>query len=107
MKVYISSRKKDFYAEGEFNINNRELIIKKGAKVSSEIKYSEKFKGANTIEKLRNGKIKDNILQEDISFKSPSTAANFVTGRSTNGLITWKDKSGTKLKEIIKNTIKE
>jgi hypothetical protein len=101
MKVYIKSRKKDFEANGEFDITTKKLKIFKGSKVSSNITYSEKFKGAKTIEKLRDNKIKNNILQEDMIFKSPSTAANFVTGRSTNGLIAWKTEEGKKLKEVL------
>lgn len=41
------------------------------------------------------------LLIKDVTFKSASTAANFVTGTSTNGLKVWKDKKGTTLKELI------
>ena len=36
-----------------------------------------------------------------MKFKSPSTAANFVTGRSTNGLIAWKNIDKKTIKELI------
>lgn len=101
MQVYINSKKSNIDAIGEFNINTRELLVLKGSKVSDSIAYSEKFRGAKSIEKQRNGKIKNNILIENISFKSPSTAANFVTGRSTNGLIAWKNKEGKTIKIIL------
>jgi hypothetical protein len=40
------------------------------------------------------------ILQEDFLFKSSSSAAEFVTGASANGLIVWKTRSGKTLKDI-------
>ena len=45
--------------------------------------------------------MKGAVLQKDMVFKSASTAANFVTGSSTNGLTAWKDKDGRTIKEII------
>lgn len=40
------------------------------------------------------------ILSEDILFSSPSAAAAVIMGRSANGLLEWKSKSGKTLKEI-------
>ncbi|MCI8654532.1 MAG: DUF4357 domain-containing protein [Clostridia bacterium] len=102
MKIYINSKRKGINSIAELNTTTKEVKVLKGSIVSEDINYSEKFKGAKTIEKYRNGKIKNNILQEDMIFKSFSTAANFVTGRSTNGLIAWKDENGKKIKDIIK-----
>ena len=39
------------------------------------------------------------------TFRSPSTAANFVTGNSTNGLLAWKDENGRTLKEILNDKV--
>lgn len=39
-------------------------------------------------------------LTEDLLFTSPSYAANFVIGKSTNGLISWKDADGNTLKSL-------
>lgn len=41
---------------------------------------------------------KNNILQQDISFGSPSYAATFVCGKNSNGFIEWKNKAGISLK---------
>ncbi len=46
---------------------------------------------------------KNGILQEDTEFSSPSAAAIFVTGVSSNGLKVWKSKDGTSLGEIRNN----
>lgn len=39
-------------------------------------------------------------LTENQFFKSPSTAAELVTGRSSNGWIVWKNATGQTLSEI-------
>ena len=39
-------------------------------------------------------------LVQDYTFSSPSTAGGVMLGRSTNGRVEWKDKSGRSLKEI-------
>ncbi len=40
------------------------------------------------------------ILTDDVLFSSPSSAAAVIMGRSANGLLEWKSKSGKTLKEI-------
>lgn len=45
-------------------------------------------------------KIIDNILQEDVLFTSPSSAAEFVTGKSCNGWVSWKTKDGKTLHDL-------
>jgi len=42
------------------------------------------------------------VFVDDIEFGSPSTAGGIVRGGATNGLISWKSKSGKSLKEIEK-----
>ncbi|MGI6173751.1 MAG: DUF4357 domain-containing protein [Christensenellales bacterium] len=44
--------------------------------------------------------IRDGILQEDITFSSPSEASSFVTQASTNGNDQWRDENGASLKEL-------
>ena len=43
------------------------------------------------------------IFTRDVEFGSPSTAGSVVRGGNTNGLIYWKNSSGTSLKEIEEN----
>ena len=43
---------------------------------------------------LKNAPIKDNVLQEDVSTNSPSTAGWIVLGHANNGWVIWKDKGG-------------
>lgn len=44
---------------------------------------------------------KNGILNQDVTFDSPSTASSFVVFASSNGKILWKDKNGNTLKTII------
>lgn len=96
--VFLKGR--NFNAKGKYNKLNNELIVLKGSILCATISDSEKFRGAKSIIKARTGKVKDNILQEDVLFKSPSTAGNFVTGKSTNGLLAWKNIDGKSIKEL-------
>lgn len=99
MLLYINT--KNVQATGEFFPAKKTFVVKKGSKISESISHSEKFRGARSIEKNRLQYVANRIVVADVVFKSPSTAANFVTGCSTNGLTTWKDENGVSLKEIL------
>lgn len=101
MKLYITQRNSKVSAVGEYDPATKVMTVLKGSVVSEDVAHSEKFRGGKTIEKNRSSTVKDGVLAKDITFKSSSTAANFVTGRSSNGLIVWKDKSGRTLKVIL------
>ncbi len=101
MRVYIKKRNSDVSAIGEYNFESGEMIVKKGAIVSERVATDGKFRSASSVLKYREAYCKGRKTQEDIAFKSASTAANFVTGTSTNGLIAWKDDEGNTLKSLI------
>ena len=52
---------------------------------------------------LKNAPIKNNILQDDVSTNSPSTAGWIVLGHANNGWIMWKDKDGNPIDTYRKN----
>ena len=104
MRVYLKREKSGVNATGEYDVETKELTVLKGSTVCERIAYSDKFRGANTVEKYRNEVVKDCVVKSDITFKSASTAANFVTGSSTNGLVAWKDANGKKLKDALAET---
>ena len=101
MKVYVRKEKLGVNAMGEYNVETGSLIVLKGSVVSPDIANSEKFRASSSIAKQRKDTVKNNKTVCDVSFKSPSTAGNFVTGRSTNGYVVWCDDSGKKLKDIL------
>ena len=99
IEVYLKDRYSD--AKGVFDTVTKETVVHKGSKVSTVLSTSPTFTGINKIKKLRMNTVEKGILKEDISFKSPSSAANFVTGHSKNGYDTWKNKDGIILKELL------
>ena len=102
MRVILKSRNGSYEANGEYNEKTGEITVLKGSKISSHRDVSEKFHGGSKTQRYRISYVDDEgILVENIRFKSPSTAANFVTGNSTNGMIAWKDENKTKLKDLI------
>lgn len=107
MKVFIKRKNGSIDAIAEYNVVTKECIVLKGSTVSLEIAHSEKFRGAASIEKARDGVVIDGKLIKDTKFKSASTAANFVTGTSTNGLVAWKNKDGKTIKDILKEESNE
>ena len=100
MKLYLKT-KTGADAVGEYDLTTKEMIVKKGSTVTTVVHTEGKFRGAKAVLKYREMYCKDGITTKDVVFKSASTSANFITGRSTNGLLVWKDESGKTLKAII------
>ena len=101
MKLYMKNRNNRYDAAAEYDVTEKRFVVLKGSRVSDTISASPTFRGKKNIEKLRDDNVKNCIVQNDIEFRSSSTAANFITGGSNNGLRAWKDETGKKLKEIL------
>ena len=102
MKLYLKRKNNSVNATVEWNQTTNTFMVLKGSVVSDTIAIHTTFRSAKTIEKLRaNGTVLDSVLMKNLLFKSASTAANFVTGSSTNGLVAWKDVKGKSLKAIL------
>jgi len=103
MKLYLNQKNKVIDATAEYDPVTKTFIVLKGSIVSENITNSKTFHGAKSIEKARgNGVVMDRTITRDIIFKSASTAANFVTGVSMNGLTAWKEEKGKTLKAILR-----
>jgi len=78
------------------------FVLLSGATINE--KTSEKSLGKGMValrNKLMNSdKVKNFVTTEDILFSSSSAAADFVTGYSVSGPMTWKNAAGKSLKEI-------
>ena len=97
----MKSRKCIYEASGIFNENEHTLTVLKGSRVSKNVS-SGTFRSSKSIMKIRNERCDEQgIVLNDVCFNSASSAANFITGVSTNGLIAWKDINGRCLKELI------
>lgn len=99
MRVYLNSRNGKYEATGEWNGSS--LVVLRGSKV--KMGNPGNFKCAKAVE---HAWIDPEVLDssgevlKNISFKSPSTAAQFITKRSINGWAVWKTKSNQTLKEL-------
>lgn len=81
-------------------LSNGQLILYKGAKLSF-IPYQSARSDFSDSRKRYDSFIENGITTEDIIFKSPTGAAKFICGYSINGRISWKNKYGIRLKELL------
>lgn len=102
MKLYMKAKANTFSAVADYENGN--LIVLTG---SIRIDYFSKSisgggKTAFTLREHADFVNEEGIVLRDIKFTSPSTAAQFVSGRNTNGLIAWKIQDrNTTLKEYL------
>ena len=95
-------------AHGLFNIESQTLTVLKGSAVNPKHLTA-------TVEKKRAGQLEDytilqagkRIVKKDVTFDSPSGAAVFCVGGSTNGWDTWKDEQGRMLNVYRNNSTKD
>ena len=112
--VRQSSASITFYCRGGGSEGKGELVedgfvVHEGSKAPMEVVTSamnsvspqrEKLLSASVIEE-RHGEY---VFTQDYLFSSPSAAAAVVLGRSANGWVEWKDKTGATLSEIHRET---
>jgi hypothetical protein len=102
MRILLFSKGKTYDVKGCYEEN--QILLFKGSKIAA----IENSYGAN-----RDGVVRANctkkgnyyILDKDLLFKTPTSAANFCTGRSTNGWVFWKDQNKKLLKDICEHTV--
>ena len=100
MQLFLSSKKMNVDAKEIYFPESGELIVLQGSILSSILSDSKTFRGRKSIEKSREGVVDGTILDKDVTFKSPSTAANFVTGSSSNGKRLWKSEAGIPIGDL-------
>ena len=87
VKVYLKSRR--YNATGIFD--NGKITIQKGSIINST--FGENYAFSPKVKAWRESKDyvdKQFVLKKDITFSSPSTAAQFVLGYSANGWKSWR-----------------
>lgn len=100
INVSFKSKKRECFAEGIFDEKENTILVKKGAKIS--IRTDEKFRMSKEARKREDKALfEKNILKKDLKFKSPSIAAQFISGSSLNGLKVWKTEDKRPLKEYL------
>ncbi|MEY8370283.1 GIY-YIG nuclease family protein [Aerococcaceae bacterium 50-4] len=87
-----------FIAKGKGKQTSSGFVVLKGSMINPNESVNVP---ASIVQRRKSANINDErILQEDILFSSPSYAATFVIGKSSNGLIEWKNLEGKSLKFI-------
>lgn len=100
MKLILKSKKNLHYAEAEWD--GEQIIVLSGSRINPIVafpKMSEEIKHMREDQAIVD---KQNKLLIDVKFASPSSAAQFVTGRSVNGYIAWRPDDKMSLKEYLK-----
>ena len=89
--VVMRSAKNSYSARGIFD--GKGVTVLKGSRVSANVTTTK-----GDVKGLRARYVdENNILQTDLWFKSPSSASDFVSGRSANGWREWETEDGTKI----------
>lgn len=92
-------KKINFTVEASAKQTSEGLVVLKGSKIAPDSGTDSTLSPGNR-KKREECKIDNNILQEDVLFTSPSSAAQFVTGKCCNGLLYWKTKDGKTLHDL-------
>ena len=92
-------KKIGFTAEATAKQTTEGFVVLKGSKIAPSSGVDNTISPGNR-KKREECKIENNILQEDVLFNSPSSAAEFVTGKSCNGWVSWKTKDGKTLHDL-------
>jgi len=93
-----------------YNTQSREITLKAGSKLVSEVVPSYKKYEKQRLEGLKgNAEQKESyyILKKDRKFDSVSTAASFVLGRTANGWKEWMIKENNKILDVLRNAKKD
>lgn len=96
MKLELHTKSRDgLLYEAKALYDNGSVVVLKGSRINTS--PAAAFKPSSSVASLLsdNKKVgRDGVLLEDITFKTLSTAATFVTGRTANGMIVWKTPDG-------------
>lgn len=87
-----------FYSSNSFTVIKGSIITESSAQSLSSPNKRNRLVGEYTIRKGNNL-----VLNSNITFNSPSTAANFCNGMSTNGWTSWRNEEGNTLDSVIRN----
>lgn len=97
MKLHTKSRDGKLY-EANAIYENGVVTVLKGSKINRKSNTTAEIKRTAETLRMNNDLFVDDILKEDVTFNSLSTAATFVTGRVANGMIVWKTDDGKYVK---------
>ena len=97
MKVILKSKKDTHYAVGEYD--GQRVTILPDSKINTTLSYAAMSEKIKLIRNNPEYVSAEGLILKEIEFGSPSTAAQFVTGRSVNGYISWRIDDKISLKD--------
>lgn len=88
INVTLKTRTTGCNASAEYT--GETIVVKAGGTISGD--FAEHIRGGKKAKQYRDNPeyVQGRSIIKDCIFNSPSTAAQFVTGRSTNGYEAWK-----------------
>ena len=95
MLLYLRGRKDTYNATCEYD--NNLFTVKKGSIISTDSGNTRITKSAEVYRNDKNLVDSNHVVKKDITFKSATSAAQFVVGQSVNGKRAWKDKNNKKV----------
>ena len=96
-RYYISAARG---ANGTAVLTSEGIVVLKGSKIATtEVPSMPQAFHAKRVKLISEDFVSDFEFTKDYLFSSPSTAAAVIMGRSANGLIEWKKKDGSTLKD--------
>lgn len=101
VKVTLKQRTTDVFAEAIYE--GATITVLPGGKISKD--FADHIRGGKTAKSYRDDTQyvdKNGTILKSCEFTSPSTAAQFVTGRSTNGYEAWKVEEKKSLGDYLK-----
>ncbi len=103
MKLELHTVSRDRLFDAKAKYEDGKVKVLKGSRIN--LGFSKAFKPSDIVKNAINDRDlvgEDGVLKKDIIFDSLSTAATFVAGRISNGMITWKTPDGKYVRETLK-----
>lgn len=102
MKINVTLKTRTTGCEAIAEYLGDSIVVKAGGTISAD--FADHIRGGKQAKKFRNDPncVEGRKIIKDCVFDSPSTAAQFVTGRSTNGYEAWKVEPKKSLGDYLK-----
>ena len=97
MRVVLKSKHNTHFATAEYD--GSKLTVLPGSRINLVLSYDAM---PDTVKEKRSNRelvSSEGVVLKEIAFNSPSAAAQFVTGRSVNGYVSWRIDDKISLKE--------
>ena len=101
MEVEVIAKGRNMHYDAVGIYDGKGLTVLKGSRISATM-ASKMNPVAVKLRERKDTVDNDFVLQRDVTFRSSSTAASFVTGSIANGMRVWKLKDGKPLRAYMR-----